>query len=670
MMKRGILLVAFLAPTLAGAQSVAYETRGETLGATLRAIGQRIGKPIEVDGVLANEIVIVRTKSRPVEDVLRQVAGAVGGKLETSNGGWRIAADAEVQTAQEKADFARRLETLRTALAARRKRLDDQPEFGERDARLLVARLQAFEKDRQRDPMAAGTTFSDLWAATPDGRLVTRVLTGVGAEALAAIEPGQRVVFTERPNRLQRPLPPMAAITDRYWAEFKPMADEVAGKELTGFAAIAMPEKRPTRWLLEAKRGPFESGLEVTLKGYDDGGIVRTRVPTDLTVSRLFRGSPPTPSAAEKPFAFSPGVKRILAEMAKGFLGGQSDVYLPEDVRKPLRDPVANDPLSWWVADALFALAAREDRDLVACVPDLVLLPTLMMAAMEFEAPRAGAFETYLAGEAATLTRPEGWLLVSPRSFRWSRELRTDRRILKVYLEAVARGGATFIETAQFVYGAPRAFSDSIAPYYLLIVAPESMEALSSINDHSLLRIVGSLSPVQLASAGSGTIVPIGAFSPETRKEVESYVFGPYAQEPTHLPDPVPAASGLGFAADEPTVRYANGLSPTLSLAVAPYGTSFVLRALEEGGAPPPRDWEEPANLHRRLATKTEADLARFRFMVGERTTVTVALHYEPGLATSATFRLVRIQSAEPRPFAGLPEAVRRALLGGTPLRS
>lgn len=660
MIERRSLLAAFLLPTLVGAQPVAYETRGETLASTLRALSASTGKPIEVDGTLANEIVILRTKPRPVEDLLRHLAGSVGGRLAPSNGGWRLSADLETQARQEAADTDRRREALRAKLAERQKQLADQPEFGEREARILVARLKEFHKSRNEDSMGSGAPYASLRAAAPDGRLLTRVLSGIGADALATIEPGRRVVFAERPNRLQRALPAMAPLANRYWTEYQPMADQVSGEEVAGFSVIAMPEQRPTRWLLEAKRGPFESGLELTLKGLDESGVVRTRTNADLTVSRLFNGAPPDAAADEKPFVFSPTVKRMLGEVAKSFLGGQSDVQFPEDVRGPLRDPVTNEPLSWWVADALFALAAREGRDLVACVPDLVLLPTLMMAAMEFESPKAGAFEAYLAAEAATLTRPEGCLVVAPRSFRWSRELRTDRRVLKRYLEAVSRGGADFLETARFVYGAPRAFSDSIAPYYLLLVAPDSMEALSSVSDHALLRIVGSLSPTQLASAGTGILLPIASFSPETRREAEAYVFGPYAEEATRN-----VVTG-NQATDEPTERYAAGLPATLALAIAPSETSPVVRVGEEDPSRPPRGWEDPGNLRQRLGPNADAELARLRYRVGERTQVTVVLHYEPDRAASATFRLLRANDAEYRPFAALPEVVRHALTRGS----
>lgn len=276
-------------------------------------------------------------------------------------------------------------------------------------------------------------------AYAPTGRILARALSKLDLNVVADLEYDERVVFSTRPTKMQRPLDLKSLTTTT-------QADNLAYEEAIKTVRKIWPDiEEQTRLefqplqsidrinlvIFKAEQNfGFESIVaSLTVFGKDQSASSSCILWTDKNVGRLM--SRLGADWAEPTFACRPESLRHARAIAA--IGSES----PETGdNKPVFDLIKNpdltDPLSLLPSDYLIAYAQHKQSDLIAEVPDLAIAVLLMMDETDAWASLENQFMPCLFDP----VEADGWLLLRQKDRFWSRSNRVDRTALAQYIKS------------------------------------------------------------------------------------------------------------------------------------------------------------------------------------------------------------------------------------------
>lgn len=210
------------------------------LPVALKRLSEATGKVLEPSMALQHEVLMMRVKDVPRDEVLRRVANLYAAEWSPqADGKLILRPEAAKIRAREATTMAKARETLRGSLAYVAKRLKEQPErFGPKEADALTKRQGAEEAARKQAEETGNyeraVTSGSAHEETPGWRALGRLLPTFDQNQLLAMPSSTRAVWAEQPTRLQNPFPAASrAILQRYrdeLAAMKPDADLVRVK--------------------------------------------------------------------------------------------------------------------------------------------------------------------------------------------------------------------------------------------------------------------------------------------------------------------------------------------------------------------------------------------------------------------------------------------------------
>lgn len=206
-MEARLTLSLILCLTFPSQTTISYQTTAKRVPVVLQELEARLRRKLSSDAVFKNEVLILRADSVPAQDLLDRIADVATGKWEKDRDRLILRPDAAKRKEQETERMALRVKKVSTLLEKMRKEIE--PEF---DLGFLEEAVSIRKTDLQNG-------FFRSARRTPTSRFALRCLISLGAERLAKIEPGDRLVLSTRPTRMQSPIPDREKNLTQYFKE-------------------------------------------------------------------------------------------------------------------------------------------------------------------------------------------------------------------------------------------------------------------------------------------------------------------------------------------------------------------------------------------------------------------------------------------------------------------
>ena len=509
---------------------VLLEHRVATVAAVVAELGRKTGQDLRMRRELGDEVLYVNLKARPADDLRRLIARAASAEW-TLDGGhvWleRSASLRRRQGREDRATFGEAaLRRLRPMLDP-----DDAKAWGAGEGWLGRA-AKAVAGMPANDAAGAMRQEARRRAATPAGRLLSRMARALTAADLGAVPPGGIARFALRPNRRQRPLAGATAASVTQYAreraaasaEMEGMSEEDRSRgerdlRLFGLETVA---KGTLSALLVARREATD-GLSLQVLVVDGEGRTIDKASLSLHTGEEepARGWPRYAAWRDAPIKVGP----VCASFVRG-IGGEGH---PDPASAALlRDPVAHEPLAALMTDPMDALAEATGHEAVVALPDECGLGA---GAQLERSPKLGEFANGLA-QADAVEEADGLLVGHALRPSEATFAKTSRAALRDLMRLLADRPPRLDDLVRYAQAQnPESTLTLFEPLVLagadVRVTPDLLGPVfdTPYGGRDALRLYGALSPVQRAAILAGGAVTFDQLSPAGRASADSLVF-------------------------------------------------------------------------------------------------------------------------------------------------
>lgn len=575
-MRRLALTAAFGLASLAVAQNVAqtvtFTSRAATADHVIAALANAAKLKLSVSPSMANEVLVISVKESSVGDLLGRIATVTAGSWKWEGANLKLVPNDAARQREAKAELEETTLAFKQEIADRMK-----------------------SKAGGVDPQAL-------------------VLGHLDPAALASLGDNERVVFSTRPTRTQRPfIGDISSLVDRIVQKHN--ADIASGpafleddedeiEEPSTYRERIAESKRPigdvSKAIVVASKMPNGVGeypVLVELRLYDASGRVAYSHESGLngfTSENSVELEAPAPSGPQIPIELSL-TTRELSEHLRRIAAGRRDVRLSAELRQLIYHPDKVDPLSLFTSDGLLSLAKKRGLPMVASLSDDCALYSRKISTVE-------AFEQELRGKGELRSKVEGgWLMIRPSKPAKARNRRVDRVALAALMRsAEERGAPGLADLAAFSLRAPwRLGGGGISTIYMSHVVPE-LTTLRLLTPWSweMLRFYDSLPPQLKSGSSTGFRLSFRALTDHQRSLLRQLVYGsmPLIESEGSMPTEQgtglfenlissrmnAAANGSDYRS-EPTELLPNGITESGFMEVVPMVQPLATPVLKEG---------------------------------------------------------------------------------------
>ncbi|MBS1716020.1 MAG: hypothetical protein JST30_16965 [Armatimonadetes bacterium] len=543
--------LAFLAVT---ERPVDFTMAASPLEKVVAKLSETTGKRLSVSPTLAQEVVLVDVRQSDPSVLTERIALVTGGKWVKTSEGDRLELDLESDKKERQTALEQRTKLLADEIAKLGAEAAKQGEFDPQQfQKSLEQARQAMEQARNQGGAQGGPPqglqqIGGMMNAMPANRAILKLLQALRADDLAKIAPGQRVVYTTAPTRMQRMLPSNGVQVMRQFAADQNKLTESmrtlrqqfgrAGQGANGGAqrqagTRTIPQTQQQN--VQAPPVPSKAFLIVNRVGSNDGLMLQYLV-SDATGQIIGQGNmnllgfrPPAalPAAtggttAEKPFALSDVSMSSISAFATGgrMQGGPRGLgtnvpsgrsQMPE-LKEALAKPDTFDPLSIHVEETIGVLA--KESNIVALLPDSLLVDSARTLSRN-PAPSQvqAAFEQQWGLE---VVNKDGWLTVWPARKFEAREARVDRKALaKAIASAKGPAGLRLDDVANYALKAPAGTNGALDLAVMRAVDPTAGDVLQQAygDNRDVLMMYAAMTPQTKAALFEGRRMPATSVS-------------------------------------------------------------------------------------------------------------------------------------------------------------
>lgn len=516
-----------------------------------RVVAEKICAPagleVRLAPVLAQKPVIVRLQQADPLEAMRKLAWALDADLKRDGEALVIERDPATRERIVAEAQAHKLETTRLALA-------EFPKLEPYDRATLestVAKIRGIQDRLRTEGSAMHSEFGFDMNVVPAPRMGRRVVQALGAEWLASVPENQRVVFAQRPNRMQRELPQANALVRAFIADQAEMSKalETAGLE-QGWM------RGNIGWTNDWRPANYAEGMDllVIVEGHSSSVSLQTIIARpdgtidSFTIDSLNPQSTRTVPAAW-PESDQPYESSELADaLDRAMSGGLKEIGI-EGLNR--LEQTGIDPFLGGVPSGVLTQYAEVlGRNLVAVVPD-DLLWIEPRSASDTLGKLVLRCDPYLRCENPS---DPNWLAIKPRHTLLSERSQVSRSVFWDMLRAALRDGSISTDSLLLFAGQPD-FEFKLLGYH------RATQAIGQLNtgmvDWELMGIMGAIPPSARARMATG--VPYASLPPLAKERVSRFVFGSFHRLPA-APGEGTKSYSPGLLIDEPTVRFSNGI--------------------------------------------------------------------------------------------------------------
>ncbi|MBS1714851.1 MAG: hypothetical protein JST30_11010 [Armatimonadetes bacterium] len=507
-----------------------------------------------------------------VKDLLDRIATVLHGKWTDTRNGKRLERDKDDVRAMELAQAQRRVhgyeEAVKTFLD---KRADDGKWTSEHVAKLIEKerkeRNDILANVRANNPDIGNGTINIMKGSsstvTPATPALLEALRKLPASVLASVGPGQRLVYATTPTNVQKRLPFSANnLIDTFVRSHETLVRALSGPNVDppnvsvrgGLDLSAKPLQGSVQevLLVLTRRGNFE-GVNVELKIADGSGTYVG------TASAWIAPKTEAKTAADsglKPDG-TIDLSALGKELAVNFVttsgddGGNQSSFaistsgsggavfriasdsptatpvLSREALAALADPVRTDPQGTFVSEALSALSKQSGLDIVAALPDTVIMP--IAKALAKGGKVADLFPALNTGK-ASMTHEGDWAVLTADDWLVSRTSQMRRASAKtLYGAVVSKGYARLQELSRFAASLGTVpDSTNFGIVTLRAIEPFVAEDLQFPMDQNpgLYQLLGTLDRQVFDNPKPETVFRIGTMSQAQIAMLERTVYG------------------------------------------------------------------------------------------------------------------------------------------------
>jgi len=512
-------MLAHLVVSLLLNPTVSVETKVVPLEAALAQAAPQ-GVRLVVDGPIGRNLVALRAKGVPLETFKARVADATVGVWAPIEGGFRLSRDTVRWSNLEKAERAKRIQSVSDAIAKVVTPVQKAPTFTSDAARKLGEELREASNKLSSNPANATIDWAALQGRSPGDRLLARALLAIDPAEIATMTDGERKVWSSRPNRLQRPFTSaLGRALDLFieesgvWQANKPSGLEVDALGSFGIAAHwATASQKPTRVLLIVSAWSSLGFVSAEIKLLDDKSQEITGTSTSFNLDAL-------PGKEE--------IEGLLNEDDKKFelskpslivraLRSRSMAEMPADIRKWLLNPQQGDPYLHAGLEVAQALAG--DGPLVAVFTDS-MLPALDTIPAQ---TNLSSIQSLLKrSESVRLVQADGWLMMTPAFAVQGSAVTLDRERFGVMLQDMEKRGGPSLAHLRELSKSDSCLSPALFPW-LRTLYPDTTSG-QGLGNWDLIRLYDALMP-SLSSQPEQTLM-VGRTPESVRKHLGRMVY-------------------------------------------------------------------------------------------------------------------------------------------------
>lgn len=554
---------------------ISYTNEGASLKAVLEDLSKDSKVALAADASLYELPLVIHLKDATLKDLMDRIAIVTYSDWTKEKDGYRLKASAQrLQKAYDDA-YQARLATYRKALEIRRKAVSEYETFDEKAADLLGQQIEAMLKSQNAE---AG--IDALVSKSPGRRLMNRLIASLAPEILAGPAPGERVVLSLRPNRMQRAFPKQTEQILSLYAKEQELWVKTVTAASAGTTQIPWrlqeslrahdPALKP---ILAIDTVEFTGSLSFTLTMLDRHSIAQSSFRDEMyptTDEPQITPSQPRKDIDKEPIKVEP----VVAELGMRLWLHQS-ATLPEwmppssALVERLLHPEKFEPLQLGTGQLLVSIARKQNRQLVACPPD----PAITIAAHAHRRGKSLA-EVWEELVAYWLSRKpssaeDGWITMTwrptshslgygrpmPRSFmgRMMRQIKDDDRMTLDTLCNIALELDTVDTVIQDFSRCVT--SDIFAGHHI-----------SSASWIAFYRLHGSFTPEQRQTLKDGGALNFTTLTPFQRTLLAKMLYSPGGLNNYNLPRDV-VTEGLRYSNyPEATEIFADGLPTGLEI--------------------------------------------------------------------------------------------------------
>jgi|GEM_PF-2106480 len=469
---------------------ITYHGNAETIEKAVQAIATQAHLSLGVATALKGDIVAVNVTNVPANEVLTKLA-------EVEYSGWNKSGDSlfltpdssKVEKAKE-SYYASRIKEIQASM----NRLNGVPAFvpaQDNSDNLMGGAMQAY---------GVGGTTSPI------------VVESIGADTIARMRPGDRIVYSSAPNSLQRQLPNAAQ------EEFD---KEIAKGEIKNASKVDL--------VLSYTEGQFAMGITLNAEVYDHSGkIISTQsseIPTDDSFLSRLAGAMPSaekpsaPKPPEKPITIT-GPAAVLLERSKQN-GPNGMNYVPSAAYlDAVSNPVQFDPL---MLDAAYitGLGDAHSQNVIASLPDSLFSqfgssPSILPSA---------ELEQLKTNNELVVNNSDKWLTVQESNPETAHQDRTDRVFLAEIIKFAKANSTPDVGALSKIAVECHGVLSNIDSTYAELAQPAWALSFLTQNWH-LLELYGTLSDIERSSINNGQSISLSSLSPGTTAVVNKLVYG------------------------------------------------------------------------------------------------------------------------------------------------
>lgn len=504
------------------------------LGSLVPKLGEKFGTVMACDGLLRNRVVMIRAQQATEEEVMKRLADVAGGAWERTKTGLVLRRTAALDALLKRQAIEKRAAAIRKKALELSAEVDKTPVFNLSVARKFLDDL-ALNDAAKGDP-SSPTHVPDfenkIFNRGPANRATIRLLALLDASDIASDADG-RTVYSLTPNRYQRPLPAPAAEIVRKLGE----ENEVWRQALESTTNLpsgwiggdprrqAHGEGTPAKVILSVSGGGRYAVVSAELYVADAAGtlLVHSRVVVNPGLFSL--GGP----GDDQNFLKNPDF--TFSDESKEFNG-----FISIDYRKPrpamtkaweekFLNPQKWDPLGFGAREVIVESAKREHLNLIAAMPDeMLLLPTSENA----DSVNLAAYLLFLQGRCGvSVARADGWMVVKPDEKMGPAALNIDRSAIQKFCGQLHRDGMISLDAAsELLLAMPNPGWDSVAFAYTAVLTPR-LERLLQFQNQQLLMVFGLLTPDQRRTLRAGGFVGVGNMPLGAQHALETLLLNP-----------------------------------------------------------------------------------------------------------------------------------------------
>lgn len=578
-MGRSILLLVTSALTVSCTwgqnTTVSFTEPGAPLKSVLAYISRSTGESLTCSASLANDIVIVRFKNAPLDDVKAKLALAMCAQWQSSSDGRLTLVRTPILARNAAAEALSQREKLLKADI--QKEIDRFSKAKPIDDRMLEEMIRdTVAMFRSNSETNAWQRLEEIKRRLPQAGALFRVLQSCNISALAALRPGQRIVFSTKPTSVQRPIPPAVmneikqiAAQQADWSKrARAMIPNGDQEDYVSYIFPWTQSGEADRLLLICKRELF-NGIRVEMRVADTNGryIMRSDETIEEIDSSEFQDlmEPGAPSGQEKPLELTGLAKEFADEFRKRMRSGGLNQGLPESVRNALASPDKFEPMSYTFGGLAVALAERLDVNLVVETSDDMLFLGMFSGSERLTPNRLLAILRRCPLGPLVMEESPGWLTIRPLDLGAIEGSRTPRSLVQPLARQLAHGSEIRLE--EWAATAAKIDCEGEAPPLLMIISMigDNRESVG-LSNWQQLRFYGQLDINQRRTLLAGNALQFGFLSPEQKATLTKIIFNDPELESRRPPiqsselrgDELPSLDGL----DSEVTQVASGGIP------------------------------------------------------------------------------------------------------------